>query len=131
MGPTGTSSIVPIWSSVHIPNPYLPVLSLFLFLKGRIALHWHVRSDKVLWEFEIFVANKTDIQKGGESSKAQVVHPSLNDSSSSSSSGACNMTMLFDLNGSQVIVQLFVGRGALIQTNNTLLLLLLFYLATC
>jgi hypothetical protein len=39
--------------------------------------------------------------------------------------------MLFDLNGSQVIVQLLVGRGALIQTNNTplLLLLLLFYLA--
>lgn len=43
------------------------------------------------------------------------------------------MTMLFDSNGSQVIVQLLVGRGALIQTNNTLLLLslLLFYLAIC
>jgi hypothetical protein len=88
MGPTGNSSTVhTVWSSVHIPNPYLPVLSLFVFLKGRIALHWHVQSDKLLWEFEIFVANKTDIQKGGESSKAQVVHPcihrSLNDSSSS------------------------------------------------
>jgi hypothetical protein len=41
------------------------------------------------------------------------------------------MTILFDLNGSQVIVQLLMGPGALIQTNNTLLLLLLllFYLA--
>jgi hypothetical protein len=41
------------------------------------------------------------------------------------------MTMLFDLNGSQVVVQLLVGRGALIQTNNTLLLLFSVVVVPC
>ncbi len=86
-----------------------------------------------IWDFLLLI-RPTSKRMVNRARSRRSIHRSLNDSSSSSSSsssGACNMTMLFDLNGSQVVVQLLVGRGALIQTNNTLLLLFSVVVVPC